>query len=258
MKEILDQLNLIVTLVDDDFNIIYINKKMKEIFGDVVGKKCYEVFHSLNSPPDFCLILKLLRGEKGEEEFYEPSIGRWFKVVTNKIKFNGKTAFLHLAGDITEIKKTEEIARLIFRNTVEGIAITDGNGTIIRWNPAAEKITGLTEKEVFGKKLWDIIFSLLPKEKKNKMFYKDLKEKISEAIKTKDGADEKDRQYEIELSNGERKIIKQVIIPIKSSKGFMAVSFFRDVTEIEGLREAYRVLVEVYKRQKESNTNCIC
>lgn len=54
---ILDNLNLITFLITPDFEITYENRKAKEIFGDVVGKKCYEVMHGLTSSPTFCRII---------------------------------------------------------------------------------------------------------------------------------------------------------------------------------------------------------
>ncbi len=55
--------------------------------------------------------------------------------------------------DITERKLAEseqELAASVFRNTLDGIMITDRNGTILRVNPAFSMITGYRTDEVVG------------------------------------------------------------------------------------------------------------
>ena len=56
-----------MSMMDKDLNIIWANKTAKEIFGnDIIGKKCYEVYHQRKKPcePYPCITLKAFRDGK--------------------------------------------------------------------------------------------------------------------------------------------------------------------------------------------------
>ena len=61
--------------------------------------------------------------------------------------------FYVLVTDITPLKEAQagvELAASVFKNTVEGITITDANGVILSVNPAFTEITGYTADEAVG------------------------------------------------------------------------------------------------------------
>ncbi len=66
------------------------------------------------------------------------------------------------------LNKTLEKYRAIFENSVEGIVLIDDKGTITEWNKCIEGKTGLTKSYAIGKKLWDIQYSLLTDEWKER------------------------------------------------------------------------------------------
>lgn len=56
-----------------------------------------------------------------------------------------------LAGaDIERLRQSEEENRAILNNVIDGIITIDDSGTILRFNPAAEKIFGYTHEEAVG------------------------------------------------------------------------------------------------------------
>ena len=60
---------------------------------------------------------------------------------------------LGIGRDITERKHSEEqlkLAASVFENSLEGVVITDANGTILRVNPAFSQVTGYRPAEVIG------------------------------------------------------------------------------------------------------------
>ncbi|MFP4178597.1 MAG: EAL domain-containing protein [Spirochaetaceae bacterium] len=63
---------------------------------------------------------------------------------------NNETYFLGSFRDLTE-RKELDLTENIFRNTLEGIVVTDTEGTIQKVNPAFTEITGYTSEEVLGK-----------------------------------------------------------------------------------------------------------
>ncbi|PXF59429.1 MAG: hypothetical protein C4B58_00175 [Deltaproteobacteria bacterium] len=107
-----------ISMMDDELNIVWANKIAKKIFGnDIIGKKCYEVYHKRKEPcePYPCITLKAFKDRKVHEH------------VTEVIGKDGKTIFFHctanealkdengkpitvieISRDITELKRAEE------------------------------------------------------------------------------------------------------------------------------------------------------
>jgi len=81
-----------------------------------------------------------------------------------------------LLRDITARKQQEEamkLAAMVYKNSSEGMTITDANGIIVDVNPSFEKVTGYSKAEVLGKNT-----ALLGSGKHNKQFYEDMWQQI--------------------------------------------------------------------------------
>ena len=80
-----------ISMMDKDLNIIWTNKATREIFGnDIIGKKCYEVYHQRKEPcePIPCITLKAFQDEKVHEHY------------TQVIDKNGKTILFHCTANV--------------------------------------------------------------------------------------------------------------------------------------------------------------
>lgn len=86
---------------------------------------------------------------------------------------NGIHGFILLGADRTERKRYQDRLRMadtVYRNTIEGIVITDTDGVIQSVNPAFTSITGHTQKEAIGNNIHDILKS----DRHPSEFYKEL------------------------------------------------------------------------------------
>lgn len=107
-----------IAVIDNDLNIIWTNDAAKKIFGDdIVGRKCYEVYHQRNKPcePYPCPTLQAF--QDGNIHQYETQvtdkegISRYIHCIANVALRNedGKpTGVLEICRDITERKRAEE------------------------------------------------------------------------------------------------------------------------------------------------------
>ena len=80
-----------ISMMDKDLNIIWANKTAKEMFGnDIIGKKCYEVYHQIKEPcePYPCITLKAFQN------------GEVHKHDTQVIDQDGKKIFLHCTANV--------------------------------------------------------------------------------------------------------------------------------------------------------------
>ncbi|MGB3510893.1 MAG: PAS domain S-box protein [Microcoleaceae cyanobacterium] len=78
----------------------------------------------------------------------------WVTVSMHPVQFNGQAAILSIFLDITERKlaqKSRHRKALTFENLYDGIVITNMEGCIIDWNPAASRMFGYSKTEVLGK-----------------------------------------------------------------------------------------------------------
>jgi len=169
-----DHISDSVFIQDKNFTIIKANKatlemlKMKE--EDVIGKKCFEIFHKSHNPWKSCPFEKTRIDQKSHtEEINDPGIGAPLLVTTSPV-FDEKGEFLasvHIAKDISEQKKAEsELKRLASFPELNPNPITelDLSGRILYKNPTARNLMpDLEEKGVLHEWLseWSSVMEII-------------------------------------------------------------------------------------------------
>lgn len=106
-------------ILDPEHNILSANRATVTAAGlskeDVVGKKCYEIFHGTSRPPDSCPLEKMLHSGKLETEAMElEALGGVYLVsCTPVLDDEGRLQkVIHIATDITERKRIENIVNI--------------------------------------------------------------------------------------------------------------------------------------------------
>ena len=80
-----------ISMIDKDLNILWANKPAKKLFGDdIIGRRCYEVFHKRNAPcePYPCSVLKTYQDGKIHENYIQ---------LMDK---NGKMMYFHCTANV--------------------------------------------------------------------------------------------------------------------------------------------------------------
>lgn len=97
------------------YEIIYANKYMRDLFGDIVGQPCWKSLQAgQNSPCEFCRIDELLKSGVVHEETcaweQENTVtGRWLYIQDRAIPWvDGRTVRLSVITDITQRKMVEK------------------------------------------------------------------------------------------------------------------------------------------------------
>jgi hypothetical protein len=112
---VLDSLEAIVYATDIKTNeLLFLNKFAKEIFGDSIGKTCWQVLQKGQTAPcEFCSNDKLL-SEEGEIlggyswEFQNTVTNNWYDIRDRAIHWiDGRLVRLEIATDITQRKHSE-------------------------------------------------------------------------------------------------------------------------------------------------------
>ena len=237
-------------VVDDSYNVRYMNTPMIEAFGDLVGKTCHSAVNGGKSPCDYCQLSKVL--QEGEQVHYQPTIadGRVFDIIALPYTdIEGTLCKLEIIQDITERVQSETELKKLYQaveQSANSVVITDLDGSIEYVNPKFLKLTGYTEDEILGENP-----RVLKSGEHSKAFHKNLWETIT-------SGEEWHGEFCNKKKDGSLYWESASIAPVLDAKG-KAVNFIavkEDITQqmyIEReLQKSYRELeTKVKERTKE-------
>jgi PAS domain S-box-containing protein len=110
-----DNIDDIIAIVDENFNIIRANKAFAEMCNlqtkEMVDKKCYEVFHKMHKNPDYCKLHNTFNtGESQTFIYKEDRLNKYFLSTVTPLKDDDGKVFaaVFASKEITELKKQEE------------------------------------------------------------------------------------------------------------------------------------------------------
>ncbi len=160
-----------ISVIDKDLRIVRANRMLREIFGEVEGKSCYEVYKGRHSACPFCPVLKTF--EDGESHSSKQTgvnrHGRPIHYVVSSLPLkNGHDEIEHVIEMSIDITETYELSRELsregaFRHTItesliDALVAVDEEGLVRMFNPAAERLFGMSSDEVVGKQSFQRFF----------------------------------------------------------------------------------------------------
>ncbi|HET7461780.1 MAG TPA: PAS domain S-box protein [Longimicrobium sp.] len=238
------------TFVYRGSRFLYVNTAASELTGYPVDELLRINFWDVVHPDDRELVRERgIARQRGAEvppryEFRVVRPGgevRWVDFTAGAITYAGEPAALGTAFDITARKRAEEALQrqaLTFANLYDAVIISDRDGHITDWNPAAERIYGFSRDEVLGRTAVDLW--LHPDEAA------DLNRRIVEALDT-----EGRWQGEVRFvrKDGSRGVSETLVIPLRDAKGqrMGALGVNRDVSERKRAEEALRTSEERFR-----------
>ena len=145
-----------VSVHNSDHTIDSVNQSLCRILGkakdELIGKKCYQIFHGSDVPAAGCPIERsrvTLRQENTER--FEPTLNKWLAVSVSPILDDEShlMRLVHTVRDITERKRAEEA----LRETQERLtfAVNVGQIGIFDWNVLTDEVAWSQRQEaIFG------------------------------------------------------------------------------------------------------------
>ncbi|MGB2769269.1 MAG: PAS domain S-box protein, partial [Candidatus Zixiibacteriota bacterium] len=99
-----------IDVVGTDYKVVFQNQTLRERFGDLTGKLCYENYMGLKRPCDFCPMLKAIRNNKVESVELKAADGTNYELISAPFPNPDGTVdkVIEVVMDITERKKAED------------------------------------------------------------------------------------------------------------------------------------------------------
>ncbi|MCU7835120.1 MAG: EAL domain-containing protein [gamma proteobacterium symbiont of Taylorina sp.] len=107
--DVIDDINIGLFVVDENFYIRYMNNSMIEWFGDHTGKICYSSVAKLEQPCSYCKLREVIIENK--KVIYEPETpdGKFFEIVATSIKnSDGATCKMEVIRNVTDKKNAQK------------------------------------------------------------------------------------------------------------------------------------------------------
>jgi len=162
---LIEGIDLGVTMIDADYNIIMVNQIIAEWFGkmphELIGKKCYREFEKKEQTCQNCPGSKAMATGKKQEEVvkWKKSDGSSFHARNKTFPLYGANGdiigFHELVEDITKKKLAEE-KLLSEKNFLDSLLkslpgvmyLFDESGRFLIWNDTFAEVTGFSDAEI--------------------------------------------------------------------------------------------------------------
>ncbi|GEM_PF-2389455 len=109
LKNILDTMSDGVYIVNQGFDLEYVNPAIENEFGQAEGHKCYQYLHGLETTCPWCVIDKVIQGEMTRSEWSSPTSNKVFELIDTPIRqSDGSVSKLGIRHDITLHKENED------------------------------------------------------------------------------------------------------------------------------------------------------
>ncbi|MBW2089202.1 MAG: PAS domain S-box protein, partial [Deltaproteobacteria bacterium] len=159
LASILDAMGCGVYIIGDDYTVQFMNKASINVFGEGIGKKCYQVIANQDDICSWCRAKEVFKGETLRWENYFPHIDKTFEIFELPLQTDkGTISHFCIYQDITETKEREKMLRAsiedykkLFEHVRVGVHISSKEGKFIDANQALMEMLGYTSKEEFLK-----------------------------------------------------------------------------------------------------------
>ncbi|MBU2101771.1 MAG: PAS domain S-box protein, partial [Candidatus Omnitrophica bacterium] len=166
-----------INILDKEMNILRVNPVMETWYAHampLVGKKCYDAYHSRTRQCEICPSAQTIVSEKAAYEEVPKrgpggEIVGWLDLYSFPLidqETGTMKGVIEYVRDITERKRAEEALKeskerfeQIANNAYEWVWEIDQNGLYVYSNPAVEKILGYRPEELVGEKFFYDFFT---------------------------------------------------------------------------------------------------
>jgi PAS domain S-box-containing protein len=244
-----------VSVLSKDLSVIRYNPTIEKWHGkDLLGKKCYRLFHGRDEPCETCPSVRAVREKTMQSEIVHDLIG-WKEIYAYPLvgKDGKVTGTIEQVRDITESKRAEEALReseekyrFLVENADSIIIRWDTQGILTFFNEYAEKLFGYSKNEILGS---NVVGTIVPRSDSNGRDLAAIMEDIERYPERY-----KSHVNENLCKNGERVWIDWTNKAIQDENGNVVeiLSVGNDITKRKRIEEALRESEEMFRSLAES------
>ncbi len=243
----LDGLKEGVFLLDENLKILRANATTAKLLGrdisEIIGQKCNEVVHGLDSPPSYCPFFSIsIQDDYQSCTFYEPFLKKYLFVTVRPVIYKNnkeRKYYIHTICDVTEQKNLRSMLEAVLEYSPYPILVLAEDLTIKYMNPQAEIFIDKTRNDSIGRHCFEVVHFRdtfcnncnISRVKKNKKPFYDEKE--------------------IYMPDGKIKYFRRAYYPVLRGDGSVEsiVEVFNDITALKmterKLKESERFLRSV-------------
>lgn len=108
LRNILNSMDDGVYIVNAECDVEYVNTVLKDQFGEIRGRKCFNYFHDKNEVCSWCKNDEVLQGKTIRWQWYSPKSKKSYDLIDTPLKNpDGTISKLEIFRDITEQKKLQ-------------------------------------------------------------------------------------------------------------------------------------------------------
>jgi PAS domain S-box-containing protein len=151
-----------------------------------------------------------------------------------------------------KLRESENKFRSVIEHASDGIALMDNCGNVIEWNPAIERITGLKRDDVINQPVWEIVFEILPRDKKTAEIKEANVARWKTEVENRYWNKDQMAEYEIETPKGDHRVIQSNGFTVETAQGLLGGVIMRDITERKQVEiERGRLIAELEGKNAE-------
>ncbi|MDM8558440.1 PAS domain S-box protein, partial [Candidatus Parabeggiatoa sp. HSG14] len=245
-----------VYIVNQQYDIEYINPVIQKEFGHINGRKCYTYFHDRTEACTWCKNVDIFSGKSVSWEWYSFKNDKYYELFDTSIKnADGSISKLEVFHDITArkrqidavLRESEEKFRTIYAESPIGIGLYDANGQLVNMNQSCLDIFGISHvTQVKGFKLF-----------RNYNLQKEVKEKVCKGKKVKYETPfnfEKVKKRKLYQTSKSGIIYLNVLItPLNPQKNQTSSGYLIQVLDITEQKRAEQALTQAVNSAESAN-----
>jgi PAS domain S-box-containing protein len=255
VKAMLEGSSDMIQVTDARGNLKYVSPSMKRILGYApaapLGESVFKIVHPddlskvrnifkevLTHPQKPMKVLCRCRHINGTWRYIEA----WAKNDLKNPAIEGIILNIRDISDHIQAQASATESEAKFRSIIEqsndGITIIDDTGTIIVFNSAQERLSGVPSSKAIGKKVWDIQYKLMKDSKRRNITYREFVKSYRQFLSTGNGP-WLEKMFEVEMvrQDGAAIQMQTIVSPIKLNSGIIYASFNRDITDLQQARK---------------------
>jgi two-component system cell cycle sensor histidine kinase PleC len=240
-----------ICVVNQQYDIEYVNDAIKKQFGSIEKHKCYQYLHNREEACLWCKFQEILEGKTIRWEWLSSKDQKIYDITDSPLENpDGSISKLQIFRDITEQKKAEcvvqearEYAESIVNTIRESLVVLDEGLRVISASPSFYKTFKVSPEETVGQLIYDLGNGQwnIPK----------LRELLEEIIPKHITFDDFEVEHDFEIIGRKTMLLNARLLNRDNGKSKMILLAVKDITEQKHLEELVKLRTDALNNQRE-------